>query len=193
MAVMYLDGVDAELAYLKSNECDILYRAFVSAVSRNIRAQQLASSSDTVVRSDGSPADLLRNGFLLGGTDIAFIQAASAEGTSVTLQRRARAFRKKAIDCATSAAPPIGRRPTVAKKLKCAYWLTKAAVLLHAHESAVPVSPRDLEVWIPPVLMIRGFAHASPGRRSLACARSQTASRHSVILSSSPGQGRPGH
>ena len=190
---MYLDGVDAELAYLKTNECDILYRAFVSAVARKIRAQEVASCTDTVVRSDGTPADLLCNGFLLGGTDIAFIQAAFAEGTSVTVQRRARAFRKRAIENANSAASHQGSRTTVAKKLKCAYWLTKAAVLLHAHESAVPVSPRDLEVWIPPVLMIRGSAHASPARESVACARSHTASRHSVILTSSAGQGRPGY
>ena len=156
MSAMYLDGVDAELLYLQSNECDILYRAFVSTVARCIREDGLASCVATVVRSDGSPADLLPNGFLLGGTDLALLQSAEAEGTSVHVQRHARAFRRRAIGCATATttAASTPNRAGVAGRLKCAYWLTKAAVLLHALESAVPVSMRDLEVWIPPMLMM---------------------------------------
>lgn len=146
---MYLEAVDAELTYLNNNECDILYRAFVGTVSRRIRAHQPASCLATIVRADGSPADLLSNGFLLGGTDIAILQSAKEEGTAVLVQRRVRAFRRKAILSASTATGVTPNRPTVAAKLKCLYWMTKASVLMHVYESEVPVSPREVEVRTP--------------------------------------------
>ena len=100
-----------------------------------------------ILRVPGSPVDLLVNGFLLQSVDVDLLQyALASDDGAADVHKCADAYYKRAqriLQLAEQSAPGVS---TTTNLLYCAYYVSKADVLLRAFRVRAPVDEVNLRV-----------------------------------------------
>lgn len=132
--------------------------AYTQAIADSVRAGRAASCETVTIRiHDATVVDLMPNGILLGGQDTVFLHrlGESTEGNEEEVRRELEAYHRRAEMWAEGMQPdPLEDKADVVTQLclrvKCGYWLTKAAALKKAVEIKVPVTAYTQEVRVLP-------------------------------------------
>lgn len=135
-----LQDVSSVKLKLESEECDYIFLQYVRQIAFSIGLSGQGWCCFVRIRPHGTPADLLVNGFLLGPQDHIVIAESCVAGWDLApLMTAVVAYRRAACRLARELKPDSKEVHHLQQMLQCAFWVTKADVLMQAFQRRVPM------------------------------------------------------